>query len=86
MADLREFGIDVSFKRDFYYKCMEDTCKKFLKSYEEFKKTENSFDEIEVLHYLDELGRTAQMFKEEGEKEDPALKEYFKKRKERYGY
>ena len=84
MADLKEINVD--FSRDFFYECIEDTCKKFIKSYKEFKKGHNSFDEVEILHYLGELNRTTQMFEEEGQKEDEKLKEYYKRRKERYGY
>lgn len=86
MADLKELGINVDFSRDFFYKHIEDTCKKFIESYEEFKKGHNSFDEIELLYYLGELKGTTQMFEERGAKEDIELKKYYKDRKERYGY
>lgn len=86
MADLKELGIDVNFNKDFLYKCIEEACKKFIKSYKSYKKTGNSFDEVETLHYLGWLKLATEQFEEDGAKEDEKLKEYYRKRKERYGY
>lgn len=86
MADLKELGINTDFNKEFFYECLNNICKSFKKSYKNYKETKNSFDEIEVLHYLGELRRTTQMFEEEGAKEDDKLKEYYKFRKEHYGY
>lgn len=86
MADLKEMGIDVSFKKDFFYKCIEGMCKSFAESYKSYKETHNEFDEVELLHYIGELKRATEDFEEEGAKEDEKLREYYKKRKERNGY
>ena len=86
MADLKELGIDVSFNKEFFYKCIEGMCKRFTESYSSYKETHNEFDEVELLYYIGELKRATEDFEEEGQKEDEKLKAYYRKRKEWNGY
>lgn len=88
MADLKELGIDVSFKREFFYECMEQECRRFLKSWREFrkKKISKNYDEREMWHYMAQMKRTAEMFEKNGSEEDQEIKDYLKFRKEHFGY